>query len=257
MNFTHKAFLIIVFINLSVPSLYSQSDSLDSSKDDDFRRRTHNVVGFIPSKAHVTNGWAIGWAIIDGYDMIDGYDLDRDSVRINGLYTNISPLPVFGFAMSLPYILNIFNPKTYKNLFSKDVSHNADSSKYVNSIPDSILGKHKMNGVSIGTLEIGDGFAFQGLQITALAHSADKLNGVSLTTLGSGYKQFKGVMISGLLNWTDSGTGLQLGLINRMDTGVGLQVGLINTSKKMRGVQIGLWNKIGNRGFPIINMRFK
>jgi hypothetical protein len=76
-----------------------------------------------------------------------------------------------------------------------------------------------------------------------IGHYAVELTSVSIATIGSGCQKFNGIMISGILNWTDYGTGIQIGLFNR--------------AYKMKGVQIGLWNKIGKRGFPIINMGFR
>ena len=47
------------------------------------------------------------------------------------------------------------------------------------------------------------------------------------------------------------------GILNKTNRGKGLQIGLINSATKLNGIQIGLWNRIGEKGFPLINMNFK
>ena len=221
-----KTSIITVILLLTLKSTYGQINCFDTTNFEINRQKTHNVVGLIPSNARCTNGWGIGWS-----SSIEHCNY-MDSVRINGMYTNISPFQLMLASMSIamiPFVL--FSKDTYKH-FPKD------STKY-----DTLQIKHKLNGVSIGLFEDGEGFTVQGLQVTALYHSMDKLNGISLSILGCDYKQFNGMIISGIYNHTYKGNGLQ--------------IGLINSTKKMKGVQIGLWNKIGNFGFPIINFRFR
>ena len=57
-----SVFTIIIYTSLSLTSVRGQSDALDSTdveNADD--QKPNNVIGFVPSKASVTNGWAIGW----------------------------------------------------------------------------------------------------------------------------------------------------------------------------------------------------
>ena len=196
----------------------------DESKHESYSSKVHNIVGLIPSNARVTNGWGIGWSSSLEHCVY------MDSIRINGIYTNISPFQAIVASMGLimlPFAVFMEKPNKYE-----------DTKSY-----DRLRINHKLNGVSIGLFELGEEFTMQGLQITALHHYMDKLNGVSFTMLHTEYKHFNGLMISGIHNKAYKGRGVQIGLINK--------------TKKMKGVQIGLWNVIGEKGFPIINMRFK
>jgi len=217
---------IIIYTFLSITSVKGQSDTLDSTKVENAEeQRTNNVIGFVPSKASVTNGWAIGWTA-----SFDDYPSETNSITINGLHTNF--LFVQAYVAVTAITMMPFQPKELFYIFC------TDTDTY-----DDLVIKHKMNGVSVSFLEIGEAFSVQGLQITGLFHFVDKLNGVSVTSLGSHYTHFNGVMISGIYNKTNRGRGTQIGLINK--------------AAKLHGVQVGLWNKIGNRGFPLINMSFK
>lgn len=211
-----------------MPKVYGQFNCLDSSKLEIYRNKVHNVVGFVPSNARVTNGWAIGWST-----SVDDYCVYMDSIRINGLYTNISPFQVFVAGMAIGMgIFSLFNPETYKNISLKDTK-----------TYDTLTGKHQLNGMAISLFELGEDFTMQGFQFTVLYDNMQKTNGVTVSLIASDIKQFNGVMISGIYN--------------KAYKGKGLQIGLINTTKKMHGIQIGLWNKIGKRGLPFINMSFK
>lgn len=215
-------FAIIILLGLITKS-YCQNNCSDTLKIEKIKRTTNNIVGSIPSDARVINGLTIGWS-----GCVSDFCESIDSVRINGLYINASPFQpivgVMGLTM-MPF-----------KLLSKDA--NEDTSYF-----DLKHDNYRLNGVSIGLIEMGDRYTVQGFQFTALFHFMGKLNGLSISLFTSDYKQFNGVMISGIFNKSDKGRGLQ--------------IGLINSSKKMKGVQIGLWNKIGDSAFPLINMRFK
>jgi hypothetical protein len=218
--------IIIVTLFFALKPAYGQfcSDFIS------YKQKVHNVVGFAPSNAQYINGWAIGWATTLEYcDYMD-------SVRINGIYTNISPFQPIVAAMAImmtPFAL--FRKETYEN-YSKDTT------QYDTSY-DTLQINHKLNGIAVGLFELSEEFTVQGLQVTALYHTMDKLNGMSLTLFASEYRHFNGLMVSGVYNSAYKGKGVQ--------------IGLINSTRKMQGVQVGLWNKIGNFGFPIINFRFR
>ena len=214
-----KTTSLIIFFTLAFTNLFGQWNCSDSTKI----RSHNNVIGFVPSNAKVTNGWAIGWNV----GLV--YCSYNDSVQINGLHTNISPLQFFFAAFMLPMLpFALLHEGFY--LYREHDNY------------DSIIDK-RLNGVSIGLFELGDDFCVQGLQITGLYHGMGKLNGLSITLGASSYQYFNGVMISGIQNKTKKGNGVQVGLTNK--------------AKEMQGIQIGLWNKIGKRGLPIINMSFK
>lgn len=184
-------------------------------------RKIRNVAWYIPSKADQINGWAIGWLMLGAFE--------KDSVTINGFYTNISPLPALIIGFGLPYIIAAPFMKR--------------KSEYWTELDSNIYGSH-INGIAISfIMEEADTYIVNGLQISGISHGMYKLNGLSLTLGLSDYASFKGVMISGLNNNATHGKGLQIGLINR--------------AKNLTGIQIGLWNRIGKRGLPFINMSFK
>jgi hypothetical protein len=220
-----KKVLSIIFLLSFTSSVFTQTknDSTVNIKSS-CTPRIRNVIGFVPSKADKINGWTIGWLLLEENNN------ECDSVIINGFYTNISPAQIAG-VMLIPYM--IAAPFELK----------AKELKMCNLDTNRIIIENKINGISIGILEIADWYVVNGIQISGLTHSMYKLNGLSISLGESFYDSFKGVMISGLLNQTVDGKGLQ--------------IGLVNSSKNMTGVQIGLWNRIGNRGLPIINMSFR
>jgi len=210
-------------------STYCQDNSFDTILIENDSRVVRNAIGFAPSKANQINGWAIGWS-----SSVDDFHVDIDSIKINGLYTNIPVIQVLVIGFMIPYAIgSIFNPKTYVDLIEN-----------INSFPEYYDGiEDSMNGVSLSVIDFSDEFVVNGTQITLLYHDMAELNGFSLTLGGARYVSFDGVMISGILNNTNQGKGVQLGLINR--------------AKNMRGIQIGLWNRIGKRGLPFINFSFR
>lgn len=226
-SFVVKCCVTAILIFASFTSVRGQSDCLDNplKYKNVYMKRVHNVIGLVPSKARVTNGWAIGWAA-----SLDNHCIHMDSIRINGLHTNVFLPQAYIAGMSL--VVAPFYPKMLLENFD------VDTLTY-----DDLVIRHKLNGVSISLFEFGEQFLIQGLHVTAFFHNVDKLNGLSITSIAGQYKHFNGVMISGILNKTNRGKGLQ--------------IGLINSAAKLNGIQIGLWNRIGEKGFPLINMNFK
>lgn len=203
-------------------SAFSQTveDTLKSDINDQPPRKVRNVIGFMPSKVDAINGLALGYELTLGIN-----EEKKDSVIINGLCINLAPMQIIFGAMAIPYLISA----PFSNSFSSDTIN----PKFEN----------RLNGISIGIFESSDRYVIHGLQISGLFHKMYKLHGLSIT-LGAGvYNSFDGVMISGYINNTQKGKGLQIGLINKTES--------------ITGVQIGLWNKIGKRGLPIINMSFK
>lgn len=232
--------ILIVFIFSSTYGQHGLScEHLD--KLEYYNNKSNNIIGFVPCKARVTNGWAIGVLPIIGM-----YCEEMDSIRINGLYTNVSPLHLFITAFGLlatPIAVCI--PANYKR--EQLDSLQVDSISRVRGLTwyeiDSANVKHKANGLILGIYETGKFFEVNGVQITLTEHVMEKLNGFGFAPLYSFYKEFDGFIITGIKNDANKGKGVQIGLFNR--------------SYKMKGIQIGLWNKIGKRGLPLINMSFK
>jgi len=217
-----RTLIIFIFSFFSI-TVYCQVNSSDTTILVSNNNKVNNFIGFIPSKAKTTNGWAIGWT-----PALEANPWRLDTVNINGLYTNISPFQVVVIAMAIPHLLK---PSNYKKLPKDTIEY------------DNVRFRNRLNGLSVGLFDIGEEFCMQGVQLTLLYHEMGKLNGLSLTLLASNYKHFNGLMISGILNKTKSGKGLQIGLINK--------------AKKLKGIQIGIWNKIGDKGFPLINMNLR
>ncbi len=216
--------IILLFISTNI---FGQSNCLDSTLIEINKRKSHNFIGFVPSNARTTNGWAIGWST-----SVSDYCASMDSIRINGLYTNISPFQVIVASMGVIMgAASLFMPNKYKQNSRDTVSY------------DILLSNHQLNGMSVGLFEHGEEFTMQGFQMSVVGHKMDKLNGISLTLITSEYKHSNGLMISGIYNKAYKVKGVQIGLINK--------------AKKMKGIQIGLWNKIGDRAYPLINMKFK
>jgi hypothetical protein len=220
-SFLSFIFTILVF------TVHGQSNCQDSTKFESYKNKTHHIIGLIPCNARVTNGLSIGWST-----SIDDYCAYMNSIRINGVYINASPLQVLMAGMGLVMIpFALLMPKTYKNL-------QPDTSIYVVTSEG-----NQLNGLGISLFEVGEDFTFNGLHIPILTNNSGNLNGVSTSLIYNKYRNFSGVMLTILYN-------------NTID-GKGIQIGLINNAKRMTGIQIGLWNKIGKRGLPFINMSFK
>ncbi len=186
--------------------------------------KVRNGIGFTPSKANVINGWSIGWLMLSGFQ-------EKDKVEtINGIYTNLSPLQVFWGMMMIPRL--VLTPFTLNR-----------AQLAISIIDTTIINYNTINGVAFSVVDASEIYIVNGLQVSILMHELYKLQGVSAALGSSNYYSFNGVMISGVANITNRGKGLQ--------------IGLFNTSSRLNGVQIGLWNRIGNIGFPFINMCFR
>lgn len=197
-------------------------------------RKVNNGIGFIPSKATVTNGLAVNWSYA-----LDGYCDYRDSLQINGLYLNIGPFPAVVAGFSAPLLL----------FYVKEALR-------MDSVPETYTAKHQLNGLAIGLLEMGDDFSFRGLSVVATYQIYSEMRGVSISGLMSRSNVLNGVSVAGLNTQTGVGNGLQVALINSAVEIRGIQIGLSNSAYRMRGVQIGLWNRIGKRGLPLLNFSF-
>ncbi len=113
------------------------------------------------------------------------------------------------------------------------------------------------------------------------------VNGLNLNGVGSYYVRTNGISVAGFFNCLEINNGLQIGLwnfgyisngmqvclignstskVNGIQIGgfnqagdhlKGMQIGLVNKATQANGIQIGLWNKIGDRGLPLVNGSFK
>jgi len=110
-----KFHVTAIVIFASFTSASGQSDCLDDSLKykNVYMKRVHNVIGLVPSKARVTNGWAIGWEA-----SLDNYCMHMDSIRINGLHTNVFLPQAYIAGMSL--IMAPFYPKMLLENFEVD-----------------------------------------------------------------------------------------------------------------------------------------
>ncbi len=191
---------------------------------------TRNVIGFVPSKANVINGWAIGY----GFTLSSP---DSSARTINGLYTNLQPLNAMVFGFVAPYFL--FNPFY---LLPNSSGITDATSKQNHKIHMDV--EDTLNGVALHLFGIGfsDAFIIKGVEICPGIINGNQLKGLSMA-FAAEYRDMSGIMVGGLYNYTEKGSGVQIALINVADN--------------FRGVQIGLLNRIGNRVFPFVNFSFK
>lgn len=92
-----------------------------------------------------------------------------------------------------------------------------------------------------------------GLVLSLLGTTTDKINGINLSPFMSAGKILNGVSINLLWNAYGKVKGISIGFINSANIVNGLQIGFYNTSQKIKGLQIGLINKNEKRFLPIIN----
>ena len=117
--------------------------------------------------------------------------------------------------------------------------------------------------VDLGLVNKTDG-KNEGIQLGAVGLGND-FSGFQWNWLGAyntGY--LKGVQLSGLGNYTESGVGVQWsGIFNGSESFEGLQVSLVNYTKTLQGLQVGIINIIAEGGdifglpvFPFVNFDF-
>ncbi len=184
-----------------------------------------HVFGVVPSKQEKVNGWAVRWLSLSEKEWRD----DR-TVHINGLYTNLAPdqlLTSMLFITHAPFFI-------FKKI---------DFPIKPVSCGDDRLCASRINGLALGFTDVQGEYTINGGHINAFVSTAYKLNGVSVALIMGSYSYANGLIISGLMNGVERGSGVQLGLYN--------------VAYKFNGVQIGLWNRIGDRAFPIVNWHFE
>lgn len=156
-----RIFSMLFFVVLWTNS-YGQFNCNDTARFEINKQKVHNVIGLVPSNARVTNGWAIGWSTL-----VSDYCAYMTPIRINGLYTNISPFQLFVAGMGIGMgAVALFMPKTYKNI-------NVDTASY-----DSIIITHKFNGLMISGI-YNKAYKGNGLQI-GLINKTKKMNGIQI-----------------------------------------------------------------------------
>ncbi len=203
----------------------------DNEYLDSLESQTRNVIGFVPSKANVINGWAIGY----GFTLSSPHSSTR---TIKGVYTNVQPLNALLLGFASPYL--IANP-ILQLTNSRGVS---DTTKALKKwIPDYDF-NDTLNGVALHLFGIGfsDDYVINGVEICPGIINGGQLKGFSLS-LGAEHNEMVGCIISGFYNFLEKGRGVQMALVN--------------DASEFRGVQIGLLNRIGNRVFPFVNFNFK
>jgi hypothetical protein len=105
-----------------------------------------------------------------------------------------------------------------------------------------VSGLAGLSGEDVRGLQVSGGFSgamgsVSGAQVSGLAGAAGELTGLQL---------------SGLLNYSRSGRGVQIGLLNIGSALTGAQVGLVNIAGRVRGTQVGLVNIARNLdGLPV------
>ncbi|PKP22164.1 MAG: hypothetical protein CVU05_05060 [Bacteroidetes bacterium HGW-Bacteroidetes-21] len=209
----------------------SISQSIESADNtttniQDSSKKVRNIIGFVPSKADVINGWAIGWLTLN----------EHENLKMNGLYTNINPIQIYyGVYVSLFTIWTVLSSPELK-----DETNDGRIYGFYKGI-DSTVCDQRFNGISISIVDFGD---------------RTKMNGIELSLVSQHMNQNNGISVSGLFNKKVKFNGLMVGLINLSEQGHGLQMGLINNCGNMHGVQLGLINRCGKRLTPFLNFRF-
>jgi len=206
-------------------SLFGQTNIEQMNNDTNSISR--NIIGFVPSKADNINGWAIGWLMLD----------EKEKLKINGLYTNLSPFQLYwGGFMTIGLIWTLLGADE----FHFETDNGKIYGEYIGI--DSTKCNQLLNGISISIVDNAERTKINGLEIS-LVHQQTFVN--------------NGISISGLCNSKTKFNGLMIGLMNIAEKGNGLQIGLINNCGNLQGFQIGLINRCGSRIIPFINCRFK
>ncbi len=212
-----KYFQVILLFLLASSDSFSQTTIIDSTLSNDFRKQ--NVFGFDPSYQSTINGITLKYWWTNSSITSNGVFIDTD---IFSLLTG-----TLGFSYTLVALPHI--------MFSsqKDTINNGKV--------DTVIARNKVNGISFSPCSIRYNKTItNGVSISALISGNDKVNGVSL----------------GLVNATTEFNGLMLSSVNISKQGKGVMFGFINLSETLKGVQFGLWNRIGDFGFPFMNLRF-
>ncbi len=223
-----KAILLFLFALAIKPAVGQDSSATDILQVD---YRTANGFALMPFEANCVNGFGFSWSL--GNIDFDYGTMENEIpyLKVNGLHTYTSPLQPLAAAFivfHLPFA--IFQD----GIITKDTS--------LNKIPYYGYQDGEINGASIAFWETGERMAMNGFQISLLYHNFEILKGLSISFLSAKYLEANGVMITGISNYIENGSGLQ--------------VALLNHAENFKGVQFGLWNKIGKRGLPLINIGF-
>lgn len=244
--------LLLLLLLISSLSIYaSPKDSITININDSLitvSRQIRNIAWITPSNATTINGWSIGWLVSES--------MDNRVVHINGLHTGISPITAFTFsqAVVLAPTMVFTNSEYRERIFNKSsLCHNP----------------RRVNGITVNIAEVMESYQINGIHISALYNSVNRvngisinggafdagtINGISINGLGQVASTMNGIVISGLYNENYRVNGLQIGAYNNSYQTCGLQIGLFNKTKKLKGVQIGLWNKNGKLGLPFLNI---
>ena len=213
---------------------YNSSSEIQTAKlsDYDMTYDAKYVFWYTPNSVEKINGIAIG--IYPGNFKNSGPKFDlRDSLTINGLNLDLSPLGFLAFMM-MPY-----HPKIDLDYYEKYMEDEVDT---------------KINGVSLSLTMMINNAEIRGVNVCGFLNWIDRVDGISVSWF-SGIIIMNGLSIAGF-NSALSCNGVQLGIANMSERMRGLQIGFSNEATDFKGIQLGLWNKIDGKGLPIINMRF-
>lgn len=214
---------ILIFLFPSSSAFGQKLDTL-SFQQKIIKPVKRNFIWITPTRAKEINGIAIG-------TLPSSMFYKNDSLHINGILVETNPIMLY----FVPYVVI----GSLRSPFFK-----ADSSRYfTNLFPDSVRGKsdNHLRGLNLSILGSGEMNHYKGLSISSIVTFGQSMKGVSVTLGQNNFYEFQGVLIAGLLNNVNKGSGLQIGLFNRC--------------KECKGVQIGLLNKMGKKTFPFFNIQ--
>jgi hypothetical protein len=217
---------IIFFLFYSSHVYGQETDTFTNARKRQSVKRPieRNVIWFTPTRAKKINGLAIG-------TLPSSMFYENDSLHINGIHVETNPI-----------ILYLIPQIVIASLTSSFIRE--DSARYFpNKFPDSsrLKSDNSIYGLNISILGSGVMTKYKGLSISSVGTFGHIIKGISITIGQNNFYEFHGLLIAGLMNNVNKGSGLQIGLFNRC--------------KECKGLQIGLLNKMGNRTLPFLNLR--
>lgn len=201
--------------------------------DYDMTYDTKYGLWYTPNSVEKINGIAIG--LYPGNIKNSGPKFDlRDSLTINGLNLDLSPL---GF---LAFLGMSYQPEIDLDYYEKYMEDEVDT---------------WINGISLSLTLMANNAEIRGVNVCGFLTWMDRVDGVSISPFNKIFIM-NGICIGGANN-IYSCNGVQIGVVGNMcERFRGLQIGFFNEATDFKGIQLGLWNKIDGKGLPIINMRF-
>jgi hypothetical protein len=135
-------------------------------------------------------------------------------------------------------------------------------------IGTAIVAGEYLNGIAIGGIAIAMRTKFNGLGISGFWLTADTMNGVFLSAVGSSTWSTDSIkIINGVSIGIGSGVeciklnGFAVGATNHISIQNGVTLGLLNSTKNLHGFQFGIWNIAENNKIfkksPILNFNLR